>query len=135
MITEAQWQQQVVDLASILGWSWGHFRPAKTQRGWRVPVSGPLGHGWPDLVLVRDDRLVFVELKRSGKIAPSPEQRLVLELLGAAVEVYVWTPDDMDEVTRVLAAPRKTGARQTPVDTLGSSYQVASHDPEHKETR
>jgi len=103
-ITEAEFQQQVTDLAALLGWSWGHFRPAKTQRGWRVPVSGPLGKGWPDLVLVRDDRLVFVELKRSGKLAPSPDQAAVLTLLGGAAEAYVWTPDDIDEIALTLGA-------------------------------
>jgi hypothetical protein len=106
VITEAEFQQQVCDLATLLGWSWGHFRPAKTQRGWRVPVSGPLGKGWPDLVLVRDDRLLFVELKRSGKLAPSPDQRFVLQLLGAAAETYVWTPDDIEHVAEVLGSAR-----------------------------
>lgn len=102
MITEAEFQQQVCDLATLLGWSWGHFRPAKTARGWRVPVSGPLGKGWPDLVMVRRDRLVFAELKRSAKLAPSSDQTFVLGLLGAAVETYVWTPDGIDAVADVL---------------------------------
>lgn len=110
-ITEAEFQRQVVDLAVLYGWSWGHFRPAKTARGWRVPVSGPLGPGWPDLVLVRDDRLIFAELKRDARSKPSPDQGFVLQLLGAAAETYLWRPDDIDDIARVLAGTIQNGRR------------------------
>lgn len=105
-ITEAEFQRQVTDLATMLGWSWAHFRPARTTRGWRVPVSGPLGAGWPDLVLVRDDRLIFAELKRSVRNRPSVDQTFALTLLADAAEVYVWYPEDIDEIARVLGSPR-----------------------------
>lgn len=101
-LTEAEFQFQVTDLASLLGWSWAHFRPAQTKRGWRVPVSGPLGQGWPDLVLVRGDRLLFVELKRDSKQKLRPEQETVAGLLGAAAEWYLWTPDDIEEIAAIL---------------------------------
>lgn len=104
--TEREFQRQITDLAEMMGWSWAHFRPAKTSHGWRVPVSGPLGAGWPDLTLVRDDRLVFVELKRTTSQQPSPDQRFVLSLLSAVAETYVWRPGDIDEVARVLSSPR-----------------------------
>lgn len=103
-ITEAEWQDQVTSLATLLGWSWGHFRPAKTSRGWRVPVSGPLGAGWPDLVLVRSDRIIFAELKRDRKAKLRPEQERVLELLGSASETYVWRPDDIESVAQILGS-------------------------------
>jgi hypothetical protein len=105
-ITEAEFQGQVVELATMLGWSWAHFRPAKTSRGWRVPVSGPLGAGWPDLVLVRDERLIFAELKRSTSNRPSPDQVMVLTLLAGAAETYVWTPADFEDIATVLSRPR-----------------------------
>lgn len=99
---EAEWQAQVVQLAELYGWGWAHFRPARTARGWRTPVSGPMGAGWPDLVLVRD-RILLVELKRIGG-KPRPDQVAVLEAFRAAgAEVYVWTPADFDEAARVLA--------------------------------
>jgi hypothetical protein len=123
-ITEAAFQRQVTDLAELLGWQWVHFRPAQTQRGWRTPVSGPLGRGWPDLVLVRirDKRLVFAELKSERAPAPSGEQAWVLEQLRALVfnryvvgpsvgftalaipqlEVFVWRPSDWDGICEAL---------------------------------
>jgi len=101
-ITEAEFQKQVTDLMDLLGWSWGHFRPARTQHGWRVPVSGPLGKGWMDLVAVREDRLLFAELKRDRKSRPRPDQTFVMTLLAPAAEVYLWTPDDFDDIARIL---------------------------------
>jgi hypothetical protein len=109
-LTEADFQRQVTDLAELLGWSWAHFRPAQTAHGWRTPVSGPLGKGWPDIVAVRprDGRLVFLELKRQGG-KPSADQAAVLAALGTAAEVHVWTPADLRdpiEASRIYAVLR-----------------------------
>jgi hypothetical protein len=103
---EAEWFRQVVEIAEMFGWSWAHFRPARTQRGWRTPVSGPLGAGWPDLTLVKGDRLLFVELKRE-KGRPKPDQVFVLQLLGDAAEVYIWRPSDFEDVARILGSGGK----------------------------
>ena len=101
-MNETEFMKQVTDLAEILGWSWVHFRPAQTQRGWRTPVSGPMGKGWPDLFLVRGHRSIAAELKSgTGKVAP--EQYAVLELLQATgVETFVWRPADFDDLLAVL---------------------------------
>lgn len=83
-LTEAQFQEQVTNLAESLGWTWAHFRALQNRRGqWQVPVEGPLGVGWPDLVLlrVRDRRLIFAELKRELGTA-SLEQATTLAALG-----------------------------------------------------
>lgn len=86
-VTEADFQRQVTDLATALGWAWAHWRPLQNRRGmWQVPVEGPLGAGWPDLTLVRvrDRRLLFVELKRElGTV--SADQAAVLAALGELV--------------------------------------------------
>jgi hypothetical protein len=99
--TGADLQRQVTDLAAILGWTWVHFRPAMTGRGWRTPVEGPLGKGWPDLVLVRerDRRLIFAELKREISDPVTYDQDVVLETLRSvefdrrrAVEGFAGSP-------------------------------------------
>jgi hypothetical protein len=114
--TEAAFQAQVTSLAELLGWAWVHFRPGRTQHGWRTPVEGPLGAGWPDLVLlrVRDRRLIFAELKRELEQV-SADQAAVLAALGQLaanrysfsdglgfrvlalpqVEAYIWRPSDL----------------------------------------
>lgn len=113
-LTEADFAQQVKDIAAIYGYQYAHFRPALTRHGWRTPVEGTLGHGWPDYVFVRehDRRILFVELKGS-KGTISLEQARVLETLrsletgirpvnAARVEVFVWYPDDIDLIAQVM---------------------------------
>jgi hypothetical protein len=111
-LLESQFQAQVVDLAAICGFYWLHVRPGRTMHGWAVPIQGPLGKGWPDLVLVRprDRRLLFVELKRDGEDL-APEQVEVLDVLRSLrsdpfiwsatdslprTEIAVWRPADME---------------------------------------
>ena len=94
----------MTQLAEIRGWSWAHFRPAMTTKGWRTPVSGPLGKGWPDLVLARpNDRILFVELKRNRAAKETPEQRFALDWLGSSKAiVYTWRPEDWETIEWVL---------------------------------
>jgi hypothetical protein len=69
-----------------------------------VPVSGPLGEGFPDLILVRerDRRLVLVELKSdTGRLTPA-QVRVHACLRAAGVTVVVWRPRDWDDVVEAL---------------------------------
>lgn len=91
----------VTELAELLGWSWVHFRPARTIHGWRTPISGPMGAGWPDLLMVRGDRLIVAELKRDGA-KPTHEQVRVLDLLAGVAEAHVWRPADWSAVEVAL---------------------------------
>ena len=97
-LTEAQFLRQLVDLAAILGWHYVHFRPAQTSHGSRTPVQGPLGKGWPDLLLIHPERkrTMFRELKAdAGHL--SPEQREVIVILTAAgLDAGTWKPADLD---------------------------------------
>lgn len=101
-ITETAFLSQVLELAALLGYEGAHFRPALTQKGWRTPVQGSLGKGWPDLVLVRGSRILFVELK-TDKGTVSPDQHRVLEVLEATgAYVNVWTPSMFDRIVEDL---------------------------------
>lgn len=100
-MTEAQFTTAVLELARILGWRSAHFRPAQTKHGWRTAVQGD-GKGFPDLVLLRRDRVVIAELK-VGKNKPTDEQEAWLaawQKTGASV--WVWTPDDWPNIETVL---------------------------------
>ena len=101
-LTEAEFLRQVIDLAEIYHWSYVHFRPAQTARGWRTPVQGPLGKGWPDLILVRGDRLLAVELKaEKGRI--TEDQLHVMDILdGAGFETAFWRPSDFGAIQAAL---------------------------------
>ncbi len=105
-ITEAQFTNQVLELAKLRGWRTAHFRPARTATGWRTAVQGD-GKGWPDVVLVRRSRMIVAELKRDRKARLTKDQEawlLALRLVGMGViEVQVWTPEDWGSIEEMLA--------------------------------
>ena len=74
----------VVQLAQLCGWLVYHTHDARHSAA-----------GFPDLVLVRGRRLVFVELKRDGEW-PATAQRAWLVALAetGGAEVYVWHEAD-----------------------------------------
>jgi hypothetical protein len=93
LVTEATWQAQVVDLAELFGWFVYHN-----------PDSRRSNAGFPDLVLIRPPRVLFIELKReTGRL--SPTQREVIDALEACpgVEVHVARPSDWERVCSWLA--------------------------------
>ena len=101
-LTEADFLRQVLDLARILGWRSAHFRPAWSGRGWRTPVQGD-GAGFPDLILVRRERVIAAELKREQGGRVSDDQLLWLRALDAAgLETAVWRPSDFPAIQETL---------------------------------
>jgi hypothetical protein len=81
-VTERELQQAIVDAARWLGWLVYHTHDSRR--------SEP---GFPDLVMVRAPRLVFVELKRAGGRL-TDAQKEWLQQLTMAAETHVWFPDD-----------------------------------------
>lgn len=100
-VTESGFLKTVTELASVRGWRWYHQRPARTANGWRTAMSGHVG--FPDLVLVRGNRLIFAELK-VGRNTPDSEQREWLQRLSAVpgIEVCVWRPNQWPAIERAL---------------------------------
>lgn len=92
---EGEFQDRVLDYAALNGWLAYHVPDSRR-------VEGAGAAGFPDLVLCRSPRLVFVELKsRTGRV--SPEQAAWLDSLKAAgAETYVWRPADWDAIEERL---------------------------------
>jgi hypothetical protein len=93
LVTEASWQAQVVAAAEVYDWYIYHN-----------PDSRRSTAGFPDLVLIRPPRVLFMELKRqTGRL--SPIQREVIAALEACpgVEVQVARPSDWEQVCSWLA--------------------------------
>lgn len=101
-VTEAQFLQQVRDLAKLTGWETYHTH--NSQR------SEP---GWPDLVLASatQQRALFIELKTAvGRV--SPHQRKWLDLLTlCGLEAAIWRPADLPQIALILRGQRIGGAR------------------------
>lgn len=113
-MTESELMSQVFEMCALFGWRTAHFRPAKTNHGWRTPVSGD-GAGWPDLVLVSPERqqVLFRELKSATGKLSDEQQAWAQWLITAGQDYGVWRPGDIDEIAHTLSGrrPAKAGAR------------------------
>ncbi len=89
---EADFQASVLELAGVFGWLGFHVHNSRGSRP-----------GFPDLTMVRDDHLLFAELKR-GRRKPTAPQAAWLEALAKATSVsaHVWRPANWIEIERAL---------------------------------
>lgn len=113
-MTEAEWQQMLLDLAHLLGWQHMHVRRS-IGKGTRWTTATSM-KGWPDLTLMRPatahvpGELIFVEVKaQDGRTTPDQDQCHEL-LRSTGHDVYVWRPSDLDEATHRLSRHRNATA-------------------------
>jgi len=93
VVTERDLREQVRDLAKLFGW--------KMSFSW-TSIHSP--RGFPDLVLACQvrGRVIYAELKtEKGKVSDSQREWLD-ELTACGQEVYLWKPDDFEEIARIL---------------------------------
>lgn len=93
-VSEDELLAAVIDLARLHRWRSFHARPAGTRQGPRTAVQGD-GAGFPDLLLVRDARLIVAELKTGGGEFSEAQQDWLLAFAHTAVERYIWRPIDL----------------------------------------
>lgn len=92
LLTEKEFQVQVVEVARACGWHWYHSHDSR-----RSPA------GFPDLVLVRGDRLIFAELKRESGRVTEAQRDWIDALSGGPWTACVWRPSDWETITAMLA--------------------------------
>lgn len=104
-ITEAEFQDQVVDYAHLKGWKVAHFHVAMTKAGeYHTPVAAD-AKGWPDLCMIRDERMVVAELKsETGRLSPEQADWIAKfsYLDASTVRTFVWQPHEWDDIVEVL---------------------------------
>jgi hypothetical protein len=101
--TEDELLTAVVQWADLRGWLIHHDR-----RSDRAIQQGDAG--FPDLVLARDRRVLFVELKNETGKATTEQMAWILAIAGqdpgarreGHPEVYLWRPSDLDRAIKVL---------------------------------
>lgn len=99
-ISEAEFQSQVTQLAENLGWQWMHV--VTTGTGHNFPLRGTMKKGWPDLMLVRRERMIFAELKGERGLVTPLQQWCLAILDQAGAEAYVWRPSQLAEIAGCL---------------------------------
>jgi hypothetical protein len=116
-MTEDQLLTAVVEAAQLNGWRWHHVRRSDRaiQQGYG---------GFPDLVLAKDGRILFLELKTArGVLAPGQSDWLdelrPLDMPSEPITARVVRPADLDDVIRWLG-----GASSDPADQAGT---LANH--------
>jgi hypothetical protein len=92
-MTEDDFVRRIIDTAHLYHWKVTHFRPARTERGWRTPVQGDAG--FVDLVLAKAGQVLLVEVKTDrGRVRP--------DQLEWAMEIgpsyRLWRPADWDQI-------------------------------------
>ena len=91
-MTEKKFLQQVRDLAKLCGWLVYHTYDSR-----RSP------EGFPDLVLVRNDKIIFAELKsEKGRTTSAQEMWLKALEKVPGVDVHLWRPSDWDRIVEIL---------------------------------
>lgn len=101
-VSEADWQQQVIDLAHTLGWRHMFVRKSIGKgRKWTTATNVP---GWLDLVLwsERRQRVIFVELKTEKGVVSPDQEAMLASWHRTGQEAYVWRPSDLDAAVEVL---------------------------------
>jgi VRR-NUC domain len=92
--TEPDFQQMIIDRARFLGWRVHHDRRDD------LGIGGD--PGFPDLVLARQGRVIFAELKTARGKVSQQQTEWIGALNGIAVGVYVWRPADWPIIQEML---------------------------------
>lgn len=92
LVTEADFQQTVIDFAKLRAWSVYHTHDSRSSAA-----------GFPDLVLARPPQLLFVELKTEAGMV-SQAQKEWVQVLNSCDKVMatVWRPRQWDVIQRIL---------------------------------
>lgn len=89
-MSERDLLEAVLSLCKLYNWRTLHIRPARTEKGWRSPVQGD-GKGFPDLLMVKGDRLIVWELKGARGVATDDQMEWLVALAGVA-DTAIITP-------------------------------------------
>jgi hypothetical protein len=105
-VREKEFQLQVIEYAQARRWRVAHFRAVRVQRSsgecyYETPVAAD-GKGFPDLIIVRGDRLLAAELKVPGNDTSEEQDRWLAAFRGAGVPTFVWYPEHWPAIEEVL---------------------------------
>jgi|SRR5579884_1981939 len=92
---ESAFQNKVLELARLFRWRVHHMHDSRKQE-WGTDS------GFPDLVLCKPPRLLFVELKAADGRLTKEQSDWLCDVRSCGVEAYIWRPADFVEIGHVL---------------------------------
>lgn len=96
-LSEAAFQQRVIDYAKRCGWMCVHHRPGRQGTRYVTAVQGD--RGAPDLLLARAGTVLLVELKTdTGRLGPGQTEWLT----AADTHARLWRPRDWNKIMEEL---------------------------------
>jgi hypothetical protein len=95
-MSEREWQNKVREVCELYGWLTYHTHDSRRSDA-----------GFPDLVMVKGDRVVYAELKKETGKATAKQKEWLEALSAAGQEVALWRPSDLPTVLRVLGPRRE----------------------------
>ena len=91
-VSEKDFLAGVTELATLAGWLVYHTYDSRKNQA-----------GFPDLVLVKNQRLIFAELKtKTGRIRSAQQDWLTALGEISCADVYLWRPNDWGEIEEIL---------------------------------
>lgn len=90
-MSERAFQWRVVALARQLGWVEFHQFDSRRSR-----------EGWPDLVLIRRPRILFLELKSESGKATEPQLETLAALQDCGLDARLVRPSDWEAIQETL---------------------------------
>lgn len=106
-IREIPFMRQIIGLAKSLGWGYWHDNATNFPRACRqckAPILFARNRrGFPDLLLIRDDTLLFVEIKPDDGTRSEDQVAWADALVRVKKVSYaVWRPSDVERIIRTL---------------------------------
>ena len=95
-ITEADWLGWVTLTARTFSWLAYHTHDSRHSAA-----------GFPDLVLVRGESIIYAELKSERGKVTAAQQEWLDALAATGTETHVWRPSDQDDVLARLRGPQR----------------------------
>ena len=102
--TEAQCQATIVEAARRGGWLVHAELPALARDGsWRTAIQGDVG--FPDLVMVRNGKVLVIELKRRPRKIDVAQLLWLRKFTAAGIDArLVFVPENLDSLVSELLA-------------------------------
>lgn len=98
-VSEKDFQATVIKAAWMAGWKYYHPPDNKPNAaGWSQKIVA----GFPDLVLVKPPKMMFVELKRETGETTEEQDEWLQAFRDCGIVSYVWRPSQIVEILKIL---------------------------------